>query len=255
MAYSFHVTDADRPSRCAVAVERDRIRSEGEPISERVEVREVLEDQQVIAQRVVGCEPVRFVLGGIFRRRRIGVEVADCGDVPVFPMDLETTAESIAAHVATVAAQGTTPVLVGGDHYCTFPAFRGFAEGSDREMIGLVQMDADTASESPLFGEHFYDSPTHHISESPYTDFDHVAQVGIRGYEAPEFFEFADETGLGLYTIRDVEQRGVRAVVRDAVEHAAAETDAVYVTFDIDSVDPSVALGTGTPEPGGLSAS
>ncbi|SER72515.1 agmatinase [Natrinema salaciae] len=185
------------------------------------------------------------------------LEVVDCGDVPVFPMDLETTAESITAHVATVAAQGVMPLFIGGDHYCTFPAFRGFAEGSEHDTVGLVQIDAhtDTAAESPVFGTDFHGSPTHHIAESPHTDFEHVAQVGIRGYESPEFFEFAEETGLGLSTIRDVEERGVRPVVRDAIEHAAAETDAVYVTFDIDSVDPSVAPGTGTPEPGGLSAS
>lgn len=185
------------------------------------------------------------------------LDVRDCGDVPVFPMDHETTAESITAHVATIAEQGVMPVLLGGDHYCTFPAFRGFAEGTDHDNIGLVQIDAhtDTASESPVFGEHFHGSSTHHIAASPHTSLEHVAQVGIRGYESPDFFEFADETGLGLYTMRDVEQQGIRSVVADAIEHAAADTDAVYVTFDIDSVDPSDAPGTGTPEPGGLSSS
>lgn len=182
--------------------------------------------------------------------------VADVGDVPVFPMDRETTAESITAHAATLASQ-TLPVLLGGDHYCTFPAFRGFAEGSGHDTVGLVQIDAhtDTVAESAVFGEHFHGSSTHHIADSPYTDYEHVAQVGIRGYESPDFFEFADETGLSLYSIRDVESEGIESVVEAAVQDAAADADAVYVTFDIDSVEPSVAPGTGTPEPGGLSAS
>ncbi|WP_311172812.1 agmatinase family protein [Halobellus ordinarius] len=185
------------------------------------------------------------------------LELVDCGDVPVFPMDRETTADSIAAHVATVAAQDVMPVLLGGDHYCTFPAFRGFAEGSGHDTVGLVQIDAhtDTVAESALHGEHFHGSSTHHIAESPHTDYEHVSQVGIRGYESPDFFEFADDSGLSLFTIRDVEDRGIDAVVEDAIDAAAADTDAVYVTFDIDSVEPSVAPGTGTPEPGGLSAS
>ena len=172
-------------------------------------------------------------------------------------MDRETTADSITAHVATVAERGAMPVLLGGDHYCTFPAFRGFAEGSGHDTVGLVQIDAhtDTVAESAVFGEHFHGSSTHHIADSPYTDYEHVAQVGIRGYESPDFFEFAEETGLSLYSIRDVESEGIESVVEAAVQDAAADADAVYVTFDIDSVEPSVAPGTGTPEPGGLSAS
>ncbi|GGN09445.1 agmatinase family protein [Halarchaeum nitratireducens] len=181
--------------------------------------------------------------------------LADCGDVPVFPMDETKTAESITAHVATVAERAF-PVMLGGDHYCTYPAVRGFAEGAGHDSVGLVQIDAhtDTSSSSALFGEHFHGSPTHHIADSPYSDYEHVSQVGIRGYEAPDFFEFADDVGLDLHTARDVAERGIETVVADAVESAAEGTDAVYVTFDIDAVDPSMAPGTGTPEAGGLSA-
>lgn len=181
--------------------------------------------------------------------------LADCGDVPVFPMDRETTAESITAHVAT-AAEEAFPVLLGGDHYCTYPAFEGFAEGSDSERIGLVQIDAhtDTVSESAIFGEHFHGSPTHHIADSEYAEYTDVSHVGIRGYESPDFFEFADNVGLNLYTMADVREHGIRPVIQDAIEAASADVDAVYVTFDIDAIDPSVAPGTGTPVPGGLSA-
>ncbi|ELZ02964.1 arginase/agmatinase/formiminoglutamase [Natrialba chahannaoensis JCM 10990] len=179
--------------------------------------------------------------------------VADCGDAPVFPMDSETTAESITAHMATVASQ-TFPVMLGGDHYCTFPAVRGFAEGGEYDNVGFVQIDAhtDTVSESPVFGTDFHGSSTSLIANSEYTDYENVSQVGIRGYESPKFFEFAEETGLNLYTMRDVEDQGITSVVSDAVAAAAEGTDAVYVSFDIDAVDPSVAPGTGTPVPGGL---
>jgi len=181
--------------------------------------------------------------------------VADCGDVPVFPMDRVTTAESIEAHVATVAAR-TFPVLLGGDHYCTFPAVGGFAEGAGHDRVGFVQIDAhtDTVSESPLFGTDFHGSSTALIADSAHTDFADVSQVGIRGHESPDFFEFADETGLNLYTMADVRDRGIGPVVEEAIAAAAADTDAVYVSFDVDAVDPSVAPGTGTPSPGGLTA-
>jgi len=181
--------------------------------------------------------------------------VADCGDVPVFPTNLEQTAESIRAHVAAVASQ-TFPVLLGGDHYCTYPAFCGFATGAGHDRVGLVQIDAhtDTVAESAVFGTDFHGSSTNRIATSEHSDYDAIAQIGIRGYESPDFFEFADDEGLAVFTARTVEQRGIEPVVRDAIEAASDGTDAVYVTFDIDAVDPSAAPGTGTPVPGGFSS-
>ncbi|USZ73482.1 agmatinase [Natronosalvus halobius] len=183
------------------------------------------------------------------------VTVADCGDVPVFPQDIGATTESITAHAATIAERAF-PLLIGGDHYCTYPAFRGFAEGIDADRVGLVQIDAhtDTANGSPIFGERFHGSSTRLIAESEYGDYENVSQIGIRGYESPDFFEFVDESGLNLYTMRDVTERGISDVLTDAIDRAAEGTDAVYVTFDIDAVDPSVAPGTGTPEPAGLTS-
>ncbi len=182
-------------------------------------------------------------------------DLVDCGDVPVFPMDETRTADSITAHVATVAERAM-PVTIGGDHYCTWPAFRGFAEGAGHDRVGFVQIDAhtDTVSESPMFGTDFHGSSTQLIADSDHCDYVDVNQIGIRGYESPEFFEFAEETGLGLFPMSDVADRGIETVVEAAIEDAAAETDAVYVTFDIDAVEPGIAPGTGTPEPGGLSA-
>lgn len=182
--------------------------------------------------------------------------LADCGDAPVFPTDSKKTARSISAHVASIAQQ-TFPVILGGDHYCTYPAFRGFAEGIGADSLGLVQIDAhsDTVSESPIFGADFHGSSTHLIQELPHIDYSSISQVGLRGYEGPEFFEFADDVGLSLHTKRDIERNGIRDVVERALLNAAADTDAVYVTFDIDAIDPSIAPGTGTPEPGGLNAS
>lgn len=179
--------------------------------------------------------------------------VADVGDAPMFPMDRETTAESITAHAATLAAEAF-PVMLGGDHSCTFPAVRGFVDGIDADDVGLVQIDAhtDTVAESPIFGTDFHGSSTARIADLPGVEYGSVSQVGIRGYESPAFFEFADETGLNLFTMRDVEEDGIASVVEDAVAAAARDTDAVYVTVDIDAVDPGFAPGTGTPCPGGL---
>lgn len=181
------------------------------------------------------------------------VSLADCGDIPVFPMDRETTGESISAHIAT-AAKSAFPLLAGGDHYCTYPAVRGLAQAHNYDRVGLVQIDAhsDTVAESALFGEYFHGSSTRQIAESPWGAYENVSQIGIRGYESPDFFEFADSVGLNVFTMDDVATAGIRSVVREAIHEAADGADAVYVTFDIDSIDPMAAPGTGTPEPGGL---
>ncbi len=183
------------------------------------------------------------------------IDVVDCGDAPVFPMDHETTAESVRAHAATLA-QETFPLLLGGDHSVTLPAFLGVAEARGYDRLGLVQIDAhtDTVEESAVYGREFHGSSTYHIADSSKGSFENVAQVGIRGYEAPDFFEFADDVGLSVFTMGDVRERGIEPVVESAIERASEGADAVYVTFDIDSVDPAGAPGTGTPEPGGLSA-
>jgi len=185
-----------------------------------------------------------------------GMDIVDCGDVPVFPLGRERTADSIAAHVAT-AAETSFPVVIGGDHYCTAPAFRGFAAGAGRDTVGLVQIDAhtDTTPESDSFDGPFHGSTAALIADSEYASYDRISQVGIRGYESPGFYEFADETGLNLYPAPEVDERGAAAVVEDAIAAAADGADAVYVTFDIDAVEPGIAPGTGTPEAGGLSAS
>jgi agmatinase len=198
-------------------------------------------------------------LTNVRTRRQVdysNLDVVDCGDVPVFPMDYERTRDSVAAHVAALSEE-LFPVVVGGDHSCTAAAFRGFVEGGRHDSVGLVQIDAhaDTSTESPVFGESFHGSSTAEIATSAGGSYETVVQVGIRGYEGPEFFSFAEETGLTVHTMPEVSNRGVATVVEEAVTEAAIDTDAVYVTFDIDAVDPSAAPGTGTPEPGGLTPS
>ncbi len=181
------------------------------------------------------------------------LDAVDCGDIPVFPGDDQTTRDAIKAYVATVSNQ-TAPVILGGDHSCTYPAFCGFAEGGGYDSVGLVQIDAhtDTTGDSHLFGDHYHGSSTRHIAESAYGRYDSISQIGIRGYERPKFMEFVEESGLNLFTMAEVHDRGIEPVVRDAIDAAAAQTDAVYVTFDIDAVGPYAAPGTGTPCPGGL---
>jgi agmatinase len=78
--------------------------------------------------------------------------------------------------------------------------------------------------------------------------------IGIRGYEREGFRDRVDSEGLLVKYARDVREDGIDAVIAEAIDHASQDTEAVYLTVDIDAVDPAYAPGTGTPEPGGLTS-
>lgn len=180
--------------------------------------------------------------------------IRDCGDAPTVPTSVDRTRDSVQAAVEQVAKR-TFPVLLGGDHYITFPAYMGYASTVD-DRVGVIQIDAhtDTVEESTLYGKHFHGTPMARIAESQYGGYDAHAMIGIRGYEGPEFAEIASDSGLYVNYAADVRERGIEACVRGAIDHVTDRVDRVYLTVDIDGVDPAYAPGTGTPEPGGLTS-
>jgi len=182
------------------------------------------------------------------------LSIRDCGDVPTVPTSIERTRPQVIAAVEAVAER-SFPVVLGGDHYVTYPSFVGFARAVG-ERVGLIHIDAhsDTVESSALYGEHFHGSPMARIDESEYGGYGNHAMVGIRGYEGPGFPDLVEERGIHVDYAPDVRERGIEACVEDAIDHATDGVDHVYLTVDIDGVDPAFAPGTGTPEPGGLTS-
>lgn len=182
------------------------------------------------------------------------VELRDCGDVPTVPNSVERTRDQVAAFVEMVA-ESAFPIVLGGDHYITYPSFLGYAEtvGSD---VGLIHIDAhsDTVESSAIFGEHFHGTPMTRIDESSYGGYENHAMIGIRGYEDPAFYDLVADRDIHVSTAGDVNEQGMAACVEEAVAHATDGVDYVYLTVDIDGIEPAFAPGTGTPEPGGLSS-
>jgi agmatinase len=182
------------------------------------------------------------------------LSMRDCGDVPTVPTSIERTRPQVIAAVEAVAERAF-PVVLGGDHYVTYPSFVGFARAVG-ERVGLIHIDAhsDTVESSALYGEHFHGSPMARIDDSEYGGYENHAMVGIRGYEGPGFPDLVEERGIHVDYAPDVRERGIEACVEDAIDHATDGVDRVYLTVDIDGVDPAYAPGTGTPEPGGLTS-
>jgi len=180
--------------------------------------------------------------------------IRDFGDVTVIPNDISATFDRVREAVGTFDTD-VLPILLGGDHSLTYPAFEARALEVN-EDIGLVQIDAhtDTWKTDELYGDYYHGSPMAHIAESEFGDYKNHAVVGLRGHTDEHFLEIVNEESLLARSMSDIREIGIEECIRDAVKHASRNVNEVYLTIDIDVVDPAFAPGTGTPVPGGITS-
>jgi len=180
--------------------------------------------------------------------------VVDAGDANIVPAWIERGHAMIYRKVREVAATGAIPIILGGDHSITWPAATAVAELRRPGSIGIVHFDAhaDTANDSHgVLASH--GTPMRRLIESGAVKGKNFVQVGLRGYWPPiETFEWMQQQGLRWHFMREIEERGAEAVIADAIAEALDGPDAIYLSLDIDVIDPGMAPGTGTPEPGGM---
>ncbi len=183
------------------------------------------------------------------------LKVVDCGDLLLPVGYIEESLDLIADAVERIARHGAVPVVLGGDHSITFPNARAVA--AVHGDIALIHFDAhaDTAETNlpgALLG---HGTPMRRLIESGAVAGHRFVQIGLRGYwPDPPVVEWMAEQGMRSYLMSDIEERGLGAVVDEAVAYAADGADAVFLSVDIDVVDPGMAPATGTPEPGGLTS-
>lgn len=181
--------------------------------------------------------------------------VVDIGDVYVKPGDLEVSVERIADVVAAVAGAGKVPIVLGGDHTITWPDALGVARAHGFGEVGLVHFDAhaDTGfmQNGGLLG---HGTPMRRLIESRAVPGHRFVQIGLRGYwPEPEVVEWMEDHKMRWFRMDEIVDRGLDDVVDEAVAHSLeGGAKGVFISVDIDVVDPGIAPGTGTPEPGGL---
>jgi len=180
--------------------------------------------------------------------------VVDAGDANIVPAWIERGHAFIYRKVRKVAETGAIPIVLGGDHSITWPSATAIAEVRRPGSIGIVHFDAhaDTAPEDwgVLAG---HGTPMRRLIESGAVAGKNFVQVGLRGYWPPvDVFEWMKAQGMRWHLMREIEERGAEAVIDDAIAEALDGPDAVYLSIDIDVIDPGMAPGTGTPEPGGM---
>jgi agmatinase len=180
--------------------------------------------------------------------------VVDAGDAPIVPGRPERSLRVIHEKVRRVARAGAIPIVLGGDHSITYPSAAAVARVHDPARVGIVHFDAhaDTAMDQwgSLIG---HGQPMRRLIDEGWIAGPNFVQVGLRGYWPDrETFGWMRGQGLRWHTQVEMEERGVEAVIDEAIAQALDGPDRIYISVDIDVVDPGMAPGTGTPESGGM---
>jgi guanidinobutyrase len=175
----------------------------------------------------------------------------DCGDAQVVLANAERTFESAQRDVSEIIAAGALPVVLGGDHSITIPAVRAVRE--HRERPGLVLIDAHLDTAQHVGGEELnHCCPITRAVDAGFPP-EKIALVGISGWMNPRSeLDYCREHGITIVWLDDIWRDGVDAALERALEVAFTDTDGVYLSVDVDSLDAAFAPGTCVPTPGGL---
>ena len=178
--------------------------------------------------------------------------VADLGDAPVNPIDLNRSLEDIRKYFSQIVEAGAVPLGIGGDHLSSLPILRAVAAA---RPVGMIHFDAHSDTVDSYFGglKFTHGTPFRRAIEEGLLDPKRVVQIGIRGstYSADER-DWPLQQGIRMISIEEFEEMGVDAAIREA--RRVAGDAPTYISFDIDALDPAFAPGTGTPEFAGLTS-
>ena len=160
--------------------------------------------------------------------------------------------------VFRVASAGPIPIVLGGDHSITYPSAAAVSRVQHPRSVGIVHFDAHADTGADQWGVAARDTgqPMRRLIEEGWVAGPNFVQVGLRGYwPEKETFDWMREQGLRWHTMVEIEDRGAEAVIADAIAEALDGPDCIYLSVDIDVVDPGMAPGhRARPSPAGCSA-
>jgi agmatinase len=178
--------------------------------------------------------------------------IVDAGDISVIPSNLEKSFDQIAKAVSYAAEREVFPIVLGGDHSIGYPDVRGLAPYIDGN-IGIIHFDRHSDLSEYSMDERMHGSPFFHATNIPNAPATNLVQIGIGGWTSSrDGMKVARDRQAAVITMDDVDRYGVDRVIEYALEIAWKNARAVWISFDVDSVDPAFAPGTGTPMPGGF---
>lgn len=182
---------------------------------------------------------------------RESLALCDVGDI-FCPSNITKGHDQIAKGVAHIMEQGTMPIILGGDHSIGYPCVKGVAEHVEGK-IGIIHLDRHVDTQEKDMDEIMHTCPWFHATNIPNCPPENLVQIGIGGWQVPRpGIKEARRMKSTVITVQDVENMGIAKTIEVALEVAWKGASAVYLSFDIDSVDAGFVPGTGWPEPGGL---
>ncbi|UTA46763.1 agmatinase [Simiduia sp. 21SJ11W-1] len=178
------------------------------------------------------------------------LSIADIGDVPINTFNLQKSVEIIEAHYDQVVAAGITPVSIGGDHTIVLPILRALKKKYG--PIGVVHVDAHADVNDHMFGERIaHGTPFRRAMEEGLLDGNRVVQIGLRGTGySPDEYQWSRDQGFRVVQAEECWYKSLAPLMAEVREKVSGGP--VYISFDIDGLDPAYAPGTGTAEVGGL---
>jgi len=186
----------------------------------------------------------------------VDLAVVDVGDIEMPSGETEASLKRLEDAVARISAAGAIPVVLGGDHTIALPDVTGVARSRGWGKVSVLHFDAHADTGDSQFGSLYgHGTPMRRLIESGATRGDRFIQIGLRGYwPEPETLDWMAEQQMRSYEMTEVVSRGLDVCLTEACAIAMDECDGVFLSVDVDVVDPGMAPGTGTPEPGGLTA-
>jgi len=180
------------------------------------------------------------------------LNIVDVGDVSVIPANIEKSFDQIDKAVAYLHERAVFPVILGGDHSIGYPDIRGLAPYVDGK-IGIIHFDRHADMSEYNIDERMHGTPFFHATNIENAPPSNLVQIGIGGWTSSRpSIRNVRERGATSITMTDIDRWGLERIAEMALDVAWKDAKAVFLSFDIDSVDPAFAPGTGTPESGGL---
>ena len=176
------------------------------------------------------------------------LKVVDFGDANCPPHSLELSHQAINEKVTEVLKAEALPIVLGGDHSITLPSATAVADAWGRGEVGIIHFDshADTAPDS--FGGTLiaHGSPMRRLIESGAVPARNFVQIGLRGYWPPEeVWQWMEAQGMRWHLMAEIEERGFDTVIEQAISEALAGPKYIYLSVDVDVLDPGFAIGQG----------
>jgi agmatinase len=184
------------------------------------------------------------------------LRVADAGDVEMPSGQTEVSLRRLEDAVHRAAAGGAVPVILGGDHTIALPDATGVARHVGWGQVSMIHFDAHADTGDTQFGSLYgHGTPMRRLIDSGAVRGDRFLQLGLRGYwPEPETLDWMADQGMRSYEMTEIVARGMDECLTEAFAIALDGCAAVFLSVDVDVVDPGLAPGTGTPEPGGFTS-